>query len=117
MAERIRPHFAGALPVQCIVNEYRPGQGIGMHADHRDFGDVVASLSLGADWPMRFRLRSTRPYASGAMPGDEVAVLPRRSVLVLVGPARQRWMHGIDRLMSARATATRVSATFRTFAG
>ena len=76
MAERIRPHFGGALPVQCIVNEYRPGQGIGMHADHRDFGPVVASLSLGADWPMRFRLRSTRPYASGAMPGDEVAVLP-----------------------------------------
>ena len=25
MAERLRPHFAGALPVQCIVNEYRPG--------------------------------------------------------------------------------------------
>ena len=54
MAERIRPHFGGALPVQCIVNEYRPGQGIGMHADHADFGAVVASLSLGADWPMRF---------------------------------------------------------------
>ena len=117
MAVRLRPHFGGALPVQCIVNEYRPGQGIGMHADHRDFGDVVVSLSLGADWPMRFRLRSTRPYASGAMPGDEVAVLPRRSVLVLAGPARQRWMHAIDRADTARETATRVSATFRTFAG
>ena len=59
MGERLRPHFGGVLPVQCIVNEYRPGQGIGMHADHRDFGGVVASLSLGADWPMRFRPRAT----------------------------------------------------------
>ncbi len=117
MAVRLRPHFGGALPVQCIVNEYRPGQGIGMHADHRDFGPVVASLSLGADWPMRFRPRGTRPYASGAMPGDEVAVLPRRSVLVLAGPARQRWVHGIDRADSVRESATRVSATFRTLAG
>ena len=49
MADRLLPHFGGALPVQCIVNEYRPGQGIGMHADHRDFGPVVASLSLAAD--------------------------------------------------------------------
>ena len=63
MADRLRPHFGGALPVQCIVNEYRPGQGIGMHADHRDFGPAVGSLSLGADWPMRFRPRATRPYA------------------------------------------------------
>ena len=117
MADRLRPHFGGALPVQCIVNEYRPGQGIGMHADHRDFGPVVASLSLGAAWPMRFRPRGARPYASGAMPGDEVAVLPRRSVLVLTGDARRDWMHGIDRADTARECTTRISATFRTLAG
>ena len=116
MSDRLRARFAGALPVQCIVNEYRPGQGIGMHADHRDFGPVVASLSLGADWPMRFRPRATRPYAAGALPADEIAVLPRRSVLVLAGAARTAWMHGIDRADSARETATRVSATFRTIA-
>ena len=117
MADRLQPHFGGALPVQCIVNEYRPAQGIGMHADHLDFGPVVASLSLAADWPMRFRPRATRPYAAGAMPGDEVAVLPRRSVLVLAGAARWTFMHGIDRTDSARETATRISATFRTLAG
>ena len=108
--------MAGALPVQCIVNEYRPGQGIGMHADHRDFGCVVASLSLADDWPMRFRPRSVRPYARDGLPGDEVAVLPRRSLLVLAGPARSAWMHGIDRTDSAHAAATRLSATFRTLA-
>ena len=116
MAERVRAHFGGTLPVQCIVNEYRPGQGIGMHADHRDFGPVVVSLSLGASWPMRFRRRDTRPYARDGLPGDEVALLPRRSVLVLAGAARHRFMHGIDRADTARETVTRVSATFRTLA-
>ena len=116
MAERLRERFVGAPPVQCIVNEYRPGQGIGMHADHGDFGPLVASLSLGADWPMRFRPRSVRPYARGGLPGDEVVVLPRRSVLVLAGAARRDWMHGIDPADTAGAAATRLSATFRTLA-
>ena len=61
MTEWLRTHFGGALPVQCIVNEYRPGQGIGMHAEHLDFGPVVASLSLGAAGPMRFRRRDAPP--------------------------------------------------------
>ena len=61
MAERLGAHFGGVLPVQRIVNEYRPGQGIGMHADHADFGPVVASLSLADDWPMQFRRRTVRP--------------------------------------------------------
>ena len=117
MAERLQPNFGGALPVQCIVNEYRPGQGIGMHADHREFGPVVASMSLGAAWPMRFRRRGAAPYARDGLPGDEVAVLPRRSVLVLAGPARAAFMHGIDRADTAGESATRVSATFRTLAG
>ena len=116
MADRLLPHFGGALPVQCIVNQYRPGQGIGMHADHADFGPVVASLSLGASWLMRFRPCSTRPYARDGLPGDEVVVLPRRSVLVLAGAARTHWMHGIDRADTARESATRLSATFRTLA-
>ena len=116
MADRLRPYFGGALPVQCIVNEYRPGQGIGMHADHRDFGDVVASLSLGASWPMRFRRRDLRPYARDGLPGDEVATLPRRSVLVLAGRARTAFMHSIDRADTAPETVTRISATFRTIA-
>ena len=116
MADRLRAHFGGALPVQCIVNEYRPGQGIGMHADHAQFGPVVASLSLAADWPMRFRPRAVRPYARDGLPGDEVVVLPRRSVLVLAGAARSAWMHGIDRTATACEAATRLSATFRTLA-
>ena len=79
-------------------NEYLPGQTIGMHADHAQFGPVVASLSLAA---MTGRCGSVpahaQPYARGALPGDETAVLPRRSLLVLAGAARHRWMHGIAR--------------------
>lgn len=116
MADRLAPHFTGAVPEQCIVNEYLPGQGIGMHADHSDFGPVVASLSLGDDWSMQFRPCSVRPYARGALPGDEVVVLPRRSVLVLAGPARSAWMHGIDPAASRNRAVTRISATFRTLA-
>ena len=117
MARRLLEFFNGVLPSQCIVNEYLPGQGIGMHADHRDFGAVVASLSLADDWPMRFRPRNTRPYVRHGAPGDRVLTLPRRSVLVLSGPARQAWMHGIDPSDTANRRVTRVSATFRTLAG
>ncbi len=115
MADRLAPWFEAAVPEQCIVNEYVPGQGIGMHADHAQFGPVVASLSLACDSPMRFRLRSVRRYARDGLPGDEVVVLPRRSVLVLAGDARHHWMHGIDRA-AGRGRAVRVSATFRTLA-
>ena len=34
IGDRLAPLFGGRRPEQCIVNEYRPGQGIGMHADH-----------------------------------------------------------------------------------
>ena len=114
IADRIRPLFDGVLPEQCIVNKYRPGQGIGMHADHAAFGTVVASLSLGAAWRMHFRPRSVRPYVRHGLPSDEVAVMPRRSALVLRGQARSNWMHGIDPAANARQGETRVSATFRT---
>ena len=114
VADRLRPLFDGRRPEQCIVNEYRPGQGIGMHADHAQFGPVVVSLSLGAAWPMIFRPRSVRPYVRGGLASDQVAVLPRRSALVLRDAARHAYMHGIDPAASTRQAETRVSATFRT---
>ena len=116
IAERLQPLFDGTMPEQCIVNEYRPGQGIGMHADHAAFGPVVVSVSLGAEWPMHFRPRSVRPYMRHGLASDETAVLPRRSALVLRGQARSAWMHGIDAIASTHQPETRISATFRTLA-
>ena len=116
IGERLRPFFDGGRPEQCIVNEYRPGQGIGMHADHISFGGVVVSLSLGDTWTMQFRPRASRPYVRHGLASDEVAVLPRRSALVLRCAARSRWMHGIDPAANAHRSETRISATFRTLA-
>ncbi len=116
IGDRLTPYFDGRRPEQCIVNEYRPGQGIGMHADHQSFGPVVVSLSLGDAWTMNFRPRSARPYVRDGLTSDEVALLPRRSALILRGPARSAFMHGIDPTANARRTGTRVSATFRTLA-
>ena len=116
IGERLRPLFDGRLPEQCIVNEYQPGQGIGMHTDHAAFGAIVVSHSLGATWRMQFRSRSARPYVRHGLPSDEVAALPRRSALVLRATARSAWMHGIDPAANTRQTETRVSATFRTLA-
>ena len=116
IADRLQHFFDGALPEQCIVNEYRPGQGIGMHADHASFGAIVVSLSLGAAWTMQFRPCAVRPYVRGGLASDQVALLPRRSALVLRGAARHRFMHGIDPAANAHRPETRVSATFRTLA-
>ena len=75
MAERLRPHFGGALPVQCIVNEYRP-------AGHRDARRpprlrrrcrLALARRLVAD---ALPAAATRVPTPRAMPGDEVAVLP-----------------------------------------
>ena len=116
VGDRLAPLFDGRLPQQCIVNEYRPGQGIGMHADHASFGAIVVSVSLGAAWTMQFRPRNARPYVRDGLASDEVAVLPRRSALVLRGAARSAYMHGIDPAANAHRSETRVSATFRTLA-
>ena len=114
IGDRLTPYFGGRRPEQCIVNEYRPGQGIGMHADHQSFGPAVVSLSLGDAWTMNFRPRSARPYVREGLASDEAVLLPRRAALVLRGRARSAWMHGIDRAANAHRAATRVSATFRT---
>ena len=116
IGDRLAPLFDGRRPEQCIVNEYRPGQGIGMHADHQSFGPVVISLSLAAAWTMNFRPRSQRPYVRGGLASDEVVLLPRRSVLVLRNTARSSYMHGIDPAATADRSETRISATFRTIA-
>lgn len=113
-ASRLEDLFGGTPPEQCIVNEYLPGQGIGMHADADAFGPVIVSISLATNWPMRFRPRYGQAYSRDRLPGDEVVTLPARSALVLTGAARTSWMHGIDRRDTAGERHRRISATFRT---
>jgi len=98
------------LPDQVIVNEYQPGQGIAAHIDCVPcFKETIASLSLGSSCMMDFTCGKEK---------REVYLEPR-SLIVLTGDARYRWMHAIaarksDRLNGiAIARSRRISLTFR----
>ncbi len=97
------------IPNQVIVNEYEPGQGIAMHADHHSFGPTVAMISLGDSWSMDFLHERTGL--------KQTRVLDVGSALVLSDEARREWRHGIAKRKKepdGRRRSTRVSLTFRT---
>lgn len=100
-------------PDQAIINEYEPGQGIAMHVDRQCFGPAVATVSVGDAW--RMDLREGRQGRRG-----EHILLEVGSALVLTGPARTRWHHGIAKRRSEmtpsgkRPRKRRISLTFRT---
>ena len=103
---KLNPYF-GQHPEQMIVNEYKPGQGIGAHIDKTDaFGPVIVSVSLGADIIMDL----SHGESKIALP------LPRRSALVLRDDARYKWYHAIASRThdNGKPRTTRVSLTFRT---
>lgn len=105
--------YLGGAPDQVIVNDYQPGQGIAPHVDCIPcFGPRIVILSLGSPCLMDF---------TSCNPGrrDELVLQPR-SLLILSGPARYDWKHGIKpRLYDVvngmkLARRRRVSVTFRT---
>jgi alkylated DNA repair protein alkB family protein 8 len=115
-------------PDQLTVNRYGPGHGIPPHVDtHSAFEDVLVSLSLGASTVMDFApappLKGAPARVITAPGGLRRLHLPPRSLLVLRGPARYAWTHGIrahktdciDGTLVERGT--RVSLTFRTILG
>jgi alkylated DNA repair dioxygenase AlkB len=73
---------------QILVNEYRPGAGIGWHHDSPAFG-IVAGISLGATCTMRFQ------HGSGEERRTSEVELPSRSIYLLAGEARNLWQHRI----------------------
>jgi alkylated DNA repair dioxygenase AlkB len=92
---------AGAFS-QVLINEYRPGAGIGWHRDKVQFDEVVG-VSLLAPCVLRFRRKVVETW-------DRVSLtVEPRSAYLLSGPARTVWEHSIparDRL--------RYSITLRT---
>jgi alkylated DNA repair dioxygenase AlkB len=115
IAERLAADgYFDAPPDQCIVNEYLPGQGIAPHIDCEPcFGDTIASASLSLSAPV------VMEFSSAGNDGKHSVWLARRSLVVLKGPARYEWRHGIARRRKdvidgiVVPRSRRVSLTFR----
>jgi alkylated DNA repair dioxygenase AlkB len=98
---------------QVIVNEYLPGQGISSHIDCEPcFKDTIISLSLGSGCVMNFTNKFDKK--------KKIPVwLEPRSLVVLSGEARDKWLHGIPARKSdvwegqKHDRERRVSLTFR----
>lgn len=110
-------------PIQLIVNEYTPGQGIYPHTDAKMFGDPIISLSLGSSCGFIFTSDADDAEDDQA---DRYEYLVRpRTLMIMSGPSRSDWRHGIplrktDKDEKTGATVkrgTRVSMTFRTVPG
>jgi alkylated DNA repair dioxygenase AlkB len=98
--------FAGAPAEsleQVLINEYRPGAGIGWHRDRPMFEDVIA-VSLLAPCILRFRRKEGAEWERASR-GIEA-----RSVYLLHGPVRREWEHSIPPVDQLR-----YSVTFRNF--
>jgi alkylated DNA repair dioxygenase AlkB len=90
---------------QVLINEYRPGAGIGWHRDKPQFDEVVG-VSLLAPCVFRFRRRSGETWDRRSL------TVEPRSAYLLSGPSRTVWEHSIPAL-----DRRRYSITFRTLAG
>jgi alkylated DNA repair dioxygenase AlkB len=89
---------------QVLINEYRPGAGIGWHRDKPQFDEVVA-VSLLAPCVLRFRRRSGESWDRRSL------TVEPRSAYLLTGPSRTIWEHSIP-----APDRHRYSITFRTLA-
>jgi alkylated DNA repair protein alkB family protein 8 len=87
---------------QMTVNEYKEGSGIGSHVDTKTaFGDGLISLSLNSGIVMEFRQAREEKDTDREeidLPQSLLRKLvypPRRSLLLMSGPARYTWEHMI----------------------
>ena len=81
MAERLRERFGGTLPVQCIVNEYRPGQSIG----------CTPTTRTSAPSSRRSRSPTTGRCASGRAPRVRTPPAPCRATRSSCSPGAPCW--------------------------
>jgi alkylated DNA repair dioxygenase AlkB len=87
---------------QVLINEYRPGAGIGWHRDKPQFDEVVG-VSLLAPCTFRFRRKWEQRW-------DRISLtVEPRSAYLLSGPSRTVWEHSVRPL-----SRHRYSLTFRT---
>jgi alkylated DNA repair dioxygenase AlkB/SAM-dependent methyltransferase len=89
---------------QMTLNHYKPGEGIGSHVDTCSaFGDGLISISLNSGIVMEFTKVATTNGADTDADADKASLarpkklvyLPRRSLVLMSGPARFEWEHQI----------------------
>ena len=86
--------------VQGLLIRYDPGAGIGWHRDRPQYGEVLG-LSLSAHAVLRLRRR----LPEGGFERRR-AELPRRSLYLLSGEAREGWEHSITPIEFTRRSVT-----------
>jgi len=84
---------------QVLINEYRPGAGIGWHRDKAQFDEVVG-VSLLAPCTLRLRRRAGETWDRASL------TVEPRSAYLLSGPARTVWEHSIPALDRLRYSIT-----------
>ena len=84
---------------QVLINEYRPGAGIGWHRDKPHFEQVVG-VSLGSACTFRFRKKIGDGWDRLSLPVDP------RSAYLMTGPSRHVWEHSIPPLDQHRYSIT-----------
>jgi len=84
---------------QVLINEYRPGAGIGWHRDKAQFDEVVG-VSLLAPCNLRFRRKAGETWDRASL------TVEPRSAYLLSGPARREWQHSIPALPRLRYSIT-----------
>jgi alkylated DNA repair protein alkB family protein 6 len=86
------PHHT---PNHCLVNEYKPGQGIMPHEDGSAYHPVVATVSLGAPIVLDVHEKSAEG-GFDKVPTFRILQEPR-SLLITTGTLYADYLHGIAR--------------------
>ena len=99
---------------QCIINKYEPGQGIGAHIDHSDYGAIIGCFTFspgnGSPGEMVF-LREGFP--------TNVIQTADKSLYIMTGESRTHWQHQMAAkktdIVNGKRTPrnVRISITFR----
>jgi alkylated DNA repair dioxygenase AlkB len=84
---------------QVLINEYKPGAGIGWHKDKPYFEHVVG-VSLSAPCLFRFRKKVGEGWERISLP------IEPRSAYLMTGPSRHVWEHSIPPLHEQRFSIT-----------
>ena len=97
------------IPVELCHLEYIPERGSAIDPHFDDFwlwGERLVTLNLASE--------TMHTMTIDSMPGVEVdIVLPRRTLIIASGPARNDWKHGIKRM---NIHCRRIAMTFRELA-